>query len=740
MGTVNSYSDNESLFGSTFAEPEAFMSGSSTASAEGLSPGLVYSNYQAIQASTHPVPLSFYEVNLSTLAGSITQSALNTYTPSLGAGLMVADTMLLGLKDFGIVNQGLFALPQYNFIRPDGNSVLLWGSVIDMGVTDRRRPQYLALQLANQALSNGAAMVQTVHTGADPTWNQPMVNTVQFTGAHYLHSFAFANGTSLSAVVFNLSRGTWLPVTFSGSNQPSGTMQMQQLTSANLTDTNESANVVAITSSTLTNFNPAVGLTLPPYSMTVLTWTGQATLAPVISAVASSGITTTTATITWTTDQASSSQVQYGTTTSYGSTSALNSTLATTHSVTLTGLTAGTTYSYSAISANSAGTSTTSANYTFTTTAAAAPVISAVKSSSITSTSAVITWTTDQSSSSQVKYGTTTSYGSSSALNSTLVTSHSVTLTGLTPGTTYNYAVTSANSAGTSSTSANFTFTTTSAAPVISAVKSSSVTSTSALITWTTDQSTSSQVKYGTTTSYGSTTTLNSSLVTSHSVALTGLTGSTTYNYEVVSANAAGTSTSSANYTFTTSALASGGNAPQISYFAYWGITGSGLTISWSTDIAATTVVAYGTTSSLGQATAVQATLSNTHGVTLTGLNPGTTYYFQGQSTSAGGVTGYSTIYSITTLSTGVTISNIVATPGSGNTAQVTWTTSVPATSYVTFGPTTSYGRWSSTTAATTSPSPSMGYVPSGTIHYQLISTDQNGNQTISPDYTFVEP
>ncbi len=647
MGTVNSYSDNESLFGSTFAEPEAFMSSSSTASAEGLSPGLVYSNYQAIQASNHPVPLSFYEMNLSTLAGSITQSALNSYTPSLGAGLMVADTMLLGLKDYGIVNQGLFALPQYNFIRPDGESVLLWGSVLDMGVTDRRRPQYLALQLANQALSNGAAMLQTVHTGADPTWNQAMVNSVQFTGAHYLQSYAFSNGANLSAIIFNLSRGTWLPVTFSGSNQPSGTVQMQQLTSANVTDTNESSNVVAITPSTLTNFNPASGLTLPPYSMTVLTWTGQTSVPPVISSVASIGVTSTTATITWTTDQASTSQV---------------------------------------------------------------------------------------------KYGTSTSYGSSSALNSTLTTSHSVTLTGLTQGTTYNYSVTSAVSTGASSTSANFTFTTTMAAPVISAVKSSSVTSTSALVTWTTDESSSSQVKYGTTSSYGSTSALNSSLLTSHSVTLTGLTASTTYNYAVVSANSAGTSSSSNNYTFTTAAAPAGGNAPQISYFAYWGITASGLTISWSTDIASTTAVAYGTTSSLGQTTAVQTALSNTHGVTLTGLSPGTTYYFQGQSTSAGGVTGSSTIYSFTTISTGVTISNIVATGLSGNTAQISWTTSVPANSYVTFGPTTSYGRWSSTTSSTTSPSPSIGYVPSGTIHYQLISTDQYGNQTVSPDYTFVEP
>jgi hypothetical protein len=33
-----------------------------------------------------------------------------------------------------------------------------------------------------------------------------------------------------------------------------------------------------------------------------------------------------------------------------------------------------------------------------------------------------------------------------------------------------------------------------------------------------------------------------------------------------------------------------------------------------------------------------------------------------------------------------------------------------------------------------------MGYVPSGLVHYQLVSMDAYGNQVLSPDYTFVEP
>jgi hypothetical protein len=126
----------------------------------------------------------------------------------------------------------------------------------------------------------------------------------------------------------------------------------------------------------------------------------------------------------------------------------------------------------------------------------------------------------------------------------------------------------------------------------------------------------------------------------------------------------------------------------------------------------------------------------------LSGLNAGTTYYFVCQSTGANGATGSSTTYSFTTTgsSTLPVISGITVTPGSNNTAVISWTTSVPTYSYVQFGPTTAYNRYSSETSLTTNPSPAMGYVPSGLTHYQLVSVDANGNQVLSPDYTFTEP
>jgi hypothetical protein len=92
-----------------------------------------------------------------------------------------------------------------------------------------------------------------------------------------------------------------------------------------------------------------------------------------ISAVTAT-TTTTTATITWTTAVPANSQITYGTTTSYGSSSILNSNLVTTHSASLTSLIAGTTYHYRVLSADSTGVLVTGLDNVFTIPAAAISV------------------------------------------------------------------------------------------------------------------------------------------------------------------------------------------------------------------------------------------------------------------------------------------------------------------------------------------------------------------------------
>src|SRR3989339_351733 len=108
-----------------------------------------------------------------------------------------------------------------------------------------------------------------------------------------------------------------------------------------------------------------------------------------------------------------------------------------------------------------------------------APVISAIGSDTLSTTGARIIWATDEPATSQVEYGLTTSYGTSSTADSTLVTSHSVDITGLTANTLYHYRVKSTDGSNNPATGTDNTFTTpntSTPAPVISAVTDTIIT------------------------------------------------------------------------------------------------------------------------------------------------------------------------------------------------------------------------------------------------------------------------
>ncbi len=89
-----------------------------------------------------------------------------------------------------------------------------------------------------------------------------------------------------------------------------------------------------------------------------------------------------------------------------------------------------------------------------------APVITGVSAQSITGNTATIIWTSDEPASSQVDFGLTTAYGSSSTKNETLVTSHSQVITGLAEGTSYHFRVRSTDVSTNTATSNDATFST----------------------------------------------------------------------------------------------------------------------------------------------------------------------------------------------------------------------------------------------------------------------------------------
>ena len=186
--------------------------------------------------------------------------------------------------------------------------------------------------------------------------------------------------------------------------------------------------------------------------------------------------------------------------------------------------------------------------------------ISNVGTTGITSSGATIGWMTNLGATSQVDYGTTTSYGNSTSLNTSLVTSHSVALSGLTASTQYHFRVDSTLGSQ-SATSTDMTFTTAASAditaPVISSINTTGVSSTTATVNWTTNESATSKVYYSTSNPINLGTALTQSvsgMTTSHSVVLPNLASSTTYFYVVESADASSNTATSSQQSFSTPA------------------------------------------------------------------------------------------------------------------------------------------------------------------------------------------
>ena len=259
MHWVNDETSTNAVFAPLFAEPEMMST-----------TGIVAQNASAAAHASHRAILAIYEVNLHTTEGRISQAALDLLTSSTGAGIAVATHMLLMLRDAGVTTQAMFSLTGNQNKRSDGKRINLWGTVIDMGATNRRRPQFLALELINSAIL--PRMDTTRHSGANPTWQQlPGNDDVAYSKVHELQSFAFADGRKHSLVLINLSRSSPNDVDVSGQSAPAGTVAIRQLTSPRITDTNEDAEVVKITDQQKV-LQSSTRLTLPPYSITVLLW------------------------------------------------------------------------------------------------------------------------------------------------------------------------------------------------------------------------------------------------------------------------------------------------------------------------------------------------------------------------------------------------------------------------------------------------------------------------------------
>jgi phage-related protein len=224
--------------------------------------------------------------------------------------------------------------------------------------------------------------------------------------------------------------------------------QVQTLYAAGLTTTPISTSTTARTTAT-TEFRLAQPLTTTSASKTTAKTAFSISGAPpVIGPITVSAVTTNSAQVTWTTNIASSSQVDYGATSAYGSSTPLNSTLVTSHVVNLTGLTSGAIVHFRVRSAGAGGLTAVSSDQFF---QVATPTTLAITNFALVAAGTnriTLTWTTNQPADSQVDYGASVTYGLQSALTPTLDTTHLVVLTGLQPNTTYHVRARSRDATG----------------------------------------------------------------------------------------------------------------------------------------------------------------------------------------------------------------------------------------------------------------------------------------------------
>ncbi len=275
--------------------------------------------------------------------------------------------------------------------------------------------------------------------------------------------------------------------------------------------------------------------------------------APAVSAVSVTAISETAATVTWTTDEPSTSQVEYGTTPAYGSQTPPDATLVTSHSVTVSGLSAATTYNFRVVSSDARSNRATSGNATFTTPDSTAPAVSLTApadGASVSGTVALAATAGDNVGVTRVDfYVDTTLVGSDATVPYTASWDSALYADG-----SHTVRAEAYDAAGNSrSTSVNVTLDR--SGIVVSGAAVSLTASDTAQITWTTDRPSTSQVQYGPTTAYGSASALDTTLVTSHSVTITGLLPETTYHLRAVSADGGGSSGVSSDLTVGTPAL-----------------------------------------------------------------------------------------------------------------------------------------------------------------------------------------
>ncbi|MFQ5455433.1 MAG: fibronectin type III domain-containing protein [Nitrospirota bacterium] len=168
-------------------------------------------------------------------------------------------------------------------------------------------------------------------------------------------------------------------------------------------------------------------------------------------------------------------------------------------------------------------------------------------------------------------------------------------------------------------------------------------------------------------------------------------------------------------------------------------------TIRWVTAKPATSQVEYGTDKNYGLFSTLDSTLVTNHTVILTGLAPGQTYHYRIRSIDINGKLSISQdnsfiTHTLTNTNPPPVITGIGVDYVTSNEAAIRWVTDNSATSQIEYGLGPNYGLFSTldSTLVTNHTVILTGLAPGQTYHYKIRSIDINGKLSISQDNSFI--
>jgi hypothetical protein len=380
-----------------------------------------------------------------------------------------------------------------------------------------------------------------------------------------------------------------------------------------------------------------------------------------------------------------------------------------------------------------------------------APTLTASPSAVVKTKSATVSWSTNRTSNSFVKYGTKSGDYGAEVGSSDQVAAHSIALSGLNPGTTYYYKVLWTDEDGNLAESEEQTFTT-NAAPFILGVKVTNISLYSAYVSFTVKNASSISVNYGKTTSYGGLKTISTPTSEStQNILLDNLEEGTTYHLQVVGKDEENNTFSGDDYSFQTLPV------PKVIEAKVQQVANmptATLRAIWTTNTPVSTIVTYYPSANPELShDQISLKLSKTHEMILTNLKDDTQYTVLLKGKDSAGNEAQAPAQVVKTAVDfrppdllNVNVESTIVGVGQDAKAQViiSWDTDEPSSSQIDYaqGTDTTYGQSTQedTNLSTNHVVTITNLTPAKIYHLQAISKDKSGNTGKSFDTVVVTP